>query len=79
MNGEVPFGQSWDDEAENPRRTGLDEEALTYIRNIKRETEERREDLQALRVLKGKERFERPLAAICELFLPTEEGLEKSK
>jgi hypothetical protein len=79
MNGELPFAQSWDDQAENPRRTGLDAEALAYIREIKRETEERREELRALREFCGEKRFERPLAAICELFLPTEEDMKRSR
>lgn len=78
MNGSVPFSQSWDDDSENSRRTGLDPHALTFIRNIKRETEERREELQALRKEQGRLRFEKPLAALCELFLPPEEK-EQSK
>jgi len=73
MNGNVPFAQSWDDDAENSLRTGLDPHTLSFIRSIKRETEERREELQALRKEQGKLRFEKPLAAICELFLPHEE------
>jgi len=63
----------WDEGVSKPRCTGLDAEALTYIRNIKRETEERREELCAHRDTRGKIRFEKPLAAICELFLPAEE------
>ncbi len=71
-NGNVPFAQSWDDDADNPQRTDFDAHALTYVRNIKHEAEERREELQALRKEKGMLRFEKPLAAICELFLPAE-------
>ncbi|KAL2680346.1 hypothetical protein Neosp_007943 [[Neocosmospora] mangrovei] len=74
MNGEVPFSQSWDDDAENPRRTKLDVDAIAYIRNIKRETELRRDELRALRKESGRFMFEKPLSAICELFLPTDEN-----
>lgn len=73
MNGDVPFSQSWDEGADNPRSTGLDDEALAFVRKIKRETEKRTEELHALRREKGKSRFQRPLAALCELFLPAED------
>ena len=78
MNGEVPFTQSWADDADNPRRTGLDSQALAYIRSIKSEINERGEELRALRAARKSQRLERPLAVICELFLPAEkedEGL----
>ncbi|KAJ4292765.1 hypothetical protein N0V90_009428 [Kalmusia sp. IMI 367209] len=76
MNGEIPFAQSWDDDAENPQRTQLDVEAIAFIRNIKRETEERREELRELCARQKTNRFEKPLAAICELFLPRLEEKE---
>lgn len=66
INGEVPFQQSWDDDAENPRRTGLDHSAVAYIRNIKRVVEERKEELYGLQAMQCTERFEKPLAVICE-------------
>ncbi|UPK95160.1 hypothetical protein LCI18_006095 [Fusarium solani-melongenae] len=73
MNGDVPFAQAWDDGAENPQRTGLDVEAIAYIRNIKHETEGRRDELRKLREEPGDFKFEKPLSAICQLFLPEEE------
>ncbi len=72
MNGELPFRQSWEDGSDNPRRTGLDARAVEYIRAIKHETETRMDELAALRELEGRTRFERPLGAICELFLSCE-------
>ena len=78
MNGEMPFSQRWDDNVDNPRLTGLDSHALTYIRNIKREMENREEELLALRAAQKKRRLEEPLTIICELFLPAEKEDEKS-
>jgi hypothetical protein len=73
MSGDVPFLQSWEDGADNPRRTGLDMEALAFIRNIQRLASERKDDLRQMRQLKGKVRFAKPLSAICELFLPQDD------
>ena len=70
MNGQVPFEQDWHEESENSLRTGLDEEALAYIRNIKLETEQRKEELERLQQTGGRFRFEKPLSAICGLLLP---------
>ncbi|KAI1127106.1 hypothetical protein F5Y10DRAFT_243431 [Nemania abortiva] len=73
MNGEVAFSQPWDDDSENARRSGLDPPAIEYIRTIKREVESRMDELLALRNPTNNRRFENPLAAVCELFLPAEE------
>ncbi len=70
MNGELPFSQPWDDTAENPRRTGLDTQALAFVRRIKSEIEGREGELRALRAARKELRLEKPLAIICELFLP---------
>lgn len=78
MNGEVPFTQSWDDDADNLRRTGLDAQAVAFIRNIKREIEDRAEELGALRAGRKDQRLENPLAVICELFLPAQNEADKS-
>ena len=78
MNGEVPFSQQWDDNADNPRLTGLDSHTLAYIRNIKREMENREEEFLALCAVRKKQRFEKLLAIICELFLPAEKEDKKS-
>ena len=77
MNGEVPFSQSWDDNADNSRRTGLDSQALAFIRNIKREVDDREEELRGLRAARKEQRLEKPLAVICELFLPAEKENER--
>ncbi|KAI0399864.1 hypothetical protein F4802DRAFT_533130 [Xylaria palmicola] len=72
MNGELPFGQSWEEGSENPRRTGLDADAVEYIRATQREIAARLNELSALRKLDSRTRFESPLGAICELLLPSE-------
>lgn len=72
MNGAVPFTQSWVDGAEMARNAGLDREAVEYIRHIQLQVSKRSEELRAFRCLAGRERFCKPLAAICELFLPAE-------
>ena len=69
MNGELPFSQPWDENAENPGRTRLDTEALAYIRRMKSEIEGREGELRALRAARKELRLEKPLAIICELFL----------
>ena len=78
MNGEVPFTQSWDDDADNPRRTGLDPQAVAFIRSIKCEIENREQELHALRAGRKTQRLERPLSVICELFLPAESNNQET-
>ena len=46
MNGKVPFTQSWDENADNPRRTHLDLQAIAFIRSIKTEIEDRERELR---------------------------------
>ena len=72
MNGEVPFAQSWDGDAKNPQRTGLDSQAITFVRNTKREIEDRDHELHTLHASRKELRLEKSLSVICELFLPAE-------
>ncbi|KAI0420828.1 hypothetical protein F5X98DRAFT_391563 [Xylaria grammica] len=72
MTGDLPFGQSWEEGSDNHQRTRLDAEAVRYIRAMQREIEARMDELRKLRELEGRMRFEEPLGAICELFLPSE-------
>ncbi|KFA45340.1 Sat20 [Stachybotrys chartarum IBT 40293] len=74
MNGGLPFTQSWEDGGENHRLTELDDKALVYVRSLKAEIEQRRGELIALRNRRGRWRYEQPLAAICQLFLPSQDG-----
>lgn len=70
LNGDIPFTQSWDDGSDNARDTGIDKQAVSYIRKIKAQIDDRSEEFHTIRADRNKGGLERPLSAVCQLFLP---------